>query len=299
MMMYYYLIDTACVYCKKADKTGTWKRTQEIYQVLLTQLTTKRNRLTMARIASIKDLNKAKDEDRNKGQEFYAGGAGRNGGSGVSVVGPNGDNNNNNIVDNIMKKASEGQGGSRGGGSSFKITFYKDAFQVNDGPVRMLNDPANQKFVDEVSKGYAPKELVGQDGKAPEIDIIDKRSENAPTNVQPKFKSFEGSGVSLGSSKKTAASGTVFTVQKGKEATVDATKPTTRIQIKLPNGKRAVGKFNKTHTVKELVDFVNLNVSGIQLYQLLAGRPPKPIENSDKTLDAMSLCNASLVVQSV
>ena len=252
----------------------------------------------MARIASIKDLKKTEDDDKSKGQEFYAGGAGRNGGSGVSVVGPNSGNNNNKI-DNIMKKASEGQGGRQGGGTSFKITFYKDAFQVDDGPIRMLNDPANQKFVDEVSQGYAPKELIGQGGKAPEIDIIDKRSENAPTNVQPKFKSFEGSGVSLGGSKKKAASSTVFTVQNGKEAAVDTSKPTTRIQIKLPNGKRAVGKFNKTHTVKELVDFVNLNVSGLQSYQLLAGRPPKAIEHCDKTLDAMGLCNASLVVQSV
>ena len=58
----------------------------------------------MARIASIKDLNKTEDDDKSKGQEFYAGGAGRNGGSGVSVVGPNSGNNNNKI-DNIMKKA--------------------------------------------------------------------------------------------------------------------------------------------------------------------------------------------------
>ena len=31
----------------------------------------------MARIASIKDLNKTEDDDKSKGQEFYAGGAGR------------------------------------------------------------------------------------------------------------------------------------------------------------------------------------------------------------------------------
>ena len=249
----------------------------------------------MPRIASINDLKKNSGDDKGKGNEYYAGGAGRNGGSGVSVVGPN-----DGKVDSIVKKASEGQGGGRSqGGKTFKITFYKDAFQVDDGPIRMLDDPANKKFVDEISQGYAPKELVGQDGKAPEIDIVDKRSESAPADVQPKFKSFEGSGVSLGGSKKKAASSTIFTAQVGKEATVDASKPTTRIQIKLPNGKRAVGKFNKAQTVKELMDFVNLHISGISSYQLLAGRPPKPIENCDKSLDDMGLCNASLVVQSV
>lgn len=248
----------------------------------------------MPRIASINDLKKKSADGKDRGNEYYAGGAGRNGGSGVSVVGPN-----DGKVDSIMKKASEGQGGSSQGGKTFKITFYKDAFQVDDGPIRMLDDPANKKFVDEISKGYAPKELVGQDGKAPEIDIIDKRSESAPVDVQPKFRSFEGSGMSLGGSKKKAASSTIFTVQAGKEATVDASKPTTRIQVKLPNGKRAVGKFNKTQTVKELMDFVNVHVSGLTSYQLLAGRPPKPIENCDKSLDDMGLCNASLVVQGV
>ena len=50
---------------------------------------------------------------------------------------------------------------------------------------------------------------------------------------------------------------------------------------------------------QELMDFVNLHINGISSYQLLAGRPPKPIENCDKSLDDMGLCNASLVVQSV
>ena len=134
----------------------------------------------MPRIASINDLKKNSGDDKGKGNEYYAGGAGRNGGSGVSVVGPN-----DGKVDSIVKKASEGQGGGRSqGGKTFKITFYKDAFQVDDGPIRMLDDPANKKFVDEISQGYAPKELVGQDGKAPEIDIVDKRSESAPAAQQ-------------------------------------------------------------------------------------------------------------------
>ena len=64
----------------------------------------------------------------------------------------------------------------------------------------MLDDPAN-KFVDEISQGYAPKELVGQDGKAPEIDIVDKRSESRQ-QMSTKVQIFEGSGVSLGGSKK-------------------------------------------------------------------------------------------------
>ena len=58
----------------------------------------------MPRIASINDLKKNSGDDKGKGNEYYAGGAGRNGGSGVSVVGPN-----DGKVDSIVKKASEGK----------------------------------------------------------------------------------------------------------------------------------------------------------------------------------------------
>lgn len=39
---------------------------------------------------------------------------------------------------------------------------YKNGFKINDGPFRSLEDPANQKFMADIKKGYIPQELVDQ-----------------------------------------------------------------------------------------------------------------------------------------
>ena len=63
----------------------------------------------------------------------------------------------------------------------------------------MLDDPANKKFVDEISLSLA-EGLVGQDGKAPEIDVVDKRSEARQMSGQS--SNLLKDQVSLGGSKK-------------------------------------------------------------------------------------------------
>lgn len=34
------------------------------------------------------------------------------------------------------------------------IYFWANGFSIDDGPLRDPNDPANKRFLDEVSKGY-------------------------------------------------------------------------------------------------------------------------------------------------
>ena len=219
-------------------------------------------------------------------------------------MGPGGGNE---AMDDIVKNAaaSAGGGGSASsGGPTRTITFYKDCFQVDDGPLRYVNDPVNKKFLDEVSKGYAPRELQSKTGQAPEIQLVDKRSEDPPKAAVAKFDAFKGAGASLGSASTVSAGDTtVFQVTRVASAVdVSPSKPTTRIQIKLPDGKRVVGKFNKSHTVEDLKEFVNVNVpAGISAYQLLAaGRgPPKPIEAGTASLEDAGLCNASLTLKPV
>ncbi len=42
------------------------------------------------------------------------------------------------------------------------LKTYRNGFIINDGPFRSLEDPNNQKFMNEVKKGYIPQELVNQ-----------------------------------------------------------------------------------------------------------------------------------------
>ena len=40
-----------------------------------------------------------------------------------------------------------------------KLTLYANGFTVDDGEFRDYNEPQNKEFMEEVKKGYVPKEL--------------------------------------------------------------------------------------------------------------------------------------------
>ena len=44
--------------------------------------------------------------------------------------------------------------------NKINLKVYNNGFIINDQPFRGLDDPKNQKFMDEVNKGYIPQELV-------------------------------------------------------------------------------------------------------------------------------------------
>ena len=46
--------------------------------------------------------------------------------------------------------------------NKLNLTVYKNGFKINDGAFRSLEDAANQKFMNDVHKGYIPQELIDQ-----------------------------------------------------------------------------------------------------------------------------------------
>jgi UBX domain-containing protein 1 len=62
-------------------------------------------------------------------------------------------------LDGIVSKAKSGGPPVEGEKSDVKITLYSNGFTVDDGEFRDYADEANKAFMDEVKKGYVPKEL--------------------------------------------------------------------------------------------------------------------------------------------
>mmetsp|Transcript_11715 Transcript_11715/g.31558 ORF Transcript_11715/g.31558 Transcript_11715/m.31558 type:complete len:161 (+) Transcript_11715:621-1103(+) len=115
----------------------------------------------MANIVGLHDKKKAEaaaeDDD---GQDFYVGGAGQNGGSGLNVIDPSQASSSGDPMEELVAKAqaqgaSGGEAGSGGAGKR-TITVYANGFTVDDGPLRDLEDPANKKFIMEMMQGCAP-----------------------------------------------------------------------------------------------------------------------------------------------
>ena len=83
---------------------------------------------------------------------------------------------------------------------------------------------------------------------------------------------------------------------------VDSAAQTASVQVRLPNGTRVVGKFNVTHTVRDLRRFIDTSPQCAPLvtgrsYELVAALPPRPLTNLDESLQAAKLCGASVNVR--
>ena len=64
-------------------------------------------------------------------------------------------------------------------------------FQLGrEGPLRRLDDPANQQFVQEINQGFAPRELVRSlpPGAKVAVDLIDNSSQKYRPPPPPKMK---------------------------------------------------------------------------------------------------------------
>ncbi len=69
--------------------------------------------------------------------------------------------------------------------------------------------------------------------------------------------------------------------------------PTVTVQIRLHNGTRKVAKFNLSHTVADLQQFVARETPGVP-FTLSAGFPPKVLTDASLSLTAAGAANASV-----
>lgn len=100
------------------------------------------------------------DDDAARNQ-YYAGGASdRGGGSGLSVIGPDGGGDPMaNIIGRAQRDTADAPpAGSSSGAPRHTITFYREGFTVNDGPYRARADPANRPFLDALERGYVAED---------------------------------------------------------------------------------------------------------------------------------------------
>ncbi len=248
-----------------------------------------------------------KEEDGEKRNEFYTGGAdGHGGGSGMAVLGPppgggrappTGVNDVfNRLVQSASQHTQEGDDGEAPPTDEENnvITIYSNGFRVNDGPLRdPENNEENRAFLDELLKGYVPRELrpTRKDPSKPmNISLADKRSE---TYTPPAYVPFS-SGTSLGGgSPNHGGSFDPATLPMGPELV--ANEATTTIQIKTSSGKKLRLKVNTSITVLQLAAIVAEQAGqGDQPFSLSSGFPPQDLTDHEATIEAAGLKGASI-----
>ncbi|XP_071957050.1 NSFL1 cofactor p47-like [Antedon mediterranea] len=184
-----------------------------------------------------------------------------------------------------------------------KVKLWKNGFTINDEELRDYKDKKNATFLGSISKGEIPHELLQQArGGEVHLDMEDHREEEY-TAPKPKVKAFSGVGNLLGSpapnviaTASSAASSSSGSV--GQQAIqVDTSQPHTSIQLRLADGSRLVGKFNNTHTLGNIRNFIVASrpqYAG-QNFALMTTFPNKEYRVDNETIEDAKLQNAVLV----
>jgi len=112
---------------------------------------------------------------------------------------------------------------------------------------------------------------------------------------------FSGSGNKLGSASTSTPSSSSSTSQSSSSSNilpikVDESQPTTSIQIRCGDGSRLIGKFNHTHTIKDIRQFIDSSKGSRSNYDLWFSFPQKLISDEGQTIAAAGLVN-SMVIQ--
>ncbi|KAF9908985.1 hypothetical protein EC991_009167 [Linnemannia zychae] len=190
------------------------------------------------------------------------------------------------------------------------ITFWRNGYSLDDGPLMSYTDPANREFLDAINKGQAPiKYLNIKPGQPVDMRVAKRTDEDYKEPPKAPPKAFEGTGNRLGSvsspissSSSTPGSfpGAASTAAPSppRSLQIDETQPVTSIQIRLADGTRMVARFNHTHTVNDIRGFINASRSGeaSRPYVLQTSFPKKDLEDVSQTIKDAGLLN-SVVLQ--
>ncbi|KAJ7247191.1 SEP domain-containing protein [Mycena haematopus] len=188
-----------------------------------------------------------------------------------------------------------------------RLTFWRDGFTVEDGPLMRYDDPENADVLAAIHAGHAPPSILNvRHGQRVDVQVT-KRTED--DYVPPPPKPFSGSGHRLGAPvpgatvvSSSSSSAAPAPAQSASSITphfeVDQSQPTTSVQIRLADGTRIVCRMNLTHTVLDLRNFINAarpeNLT--RPYTIGTTFPNRTLDDNSATIDGAGLKN-SVVVQ--
>ncbi|KAM5163213.1 UBX domain-containing protein 2A isoform 1-T1 [Mantella aurantiaca] len=182
------------------------------------------------------------------------------------------------------------------------IRMWKNGFTINDGTLRDYTDAANRQFMDSIRKGELPSELQRTYEKEEvAVNVEDRKSEEYSLKKK-QVDPFSGKGYRLGSAAPKVINKAVNGMEDGEEMNLpdvdlNEMEPSTNIKIWLTNGKRIVQKFNTSHRVSDVRQFLeSIPCKSEKLpFKLASSFPLCDILDETITIQEAHLHNAVLV----
>lgn len=115
--------------------------------------------------------------------------------------------------------------------------------------------PAAKKFIQDLSEGYVPQEMLKKYPKGVDVALDDKRSEE---HKLPPYMKFKGNNTSIGGPEKAAkVQDYGYNPEEGRPP-VDESRPTVSFQIRFHNGQRTILNVNEDCTLEEIFNYVTM-----------------------------------------
>ncbi|XP_031805433.1 UBX domain-containing protein 2A isoform X1 [Sarcophilus harrisii] len=180
------------------------------------------------------------------------------------------------------------------------IKLWKNGFTVND-EFRSYGDGASQQFLNAIRKGELPLELQGMFDKE-EVDVkVEDKKKEVYVSKKPAFQPFSGLGHRLGSATprivSRVSSGNSGHPNPPSSVPLNPSEPITSVQIWLADGKRLVQRFNVSHRVSHVRDFIR-KYEGPQRsrpFTLVTALPGLRLLDDALTLEEAELQNAVVI----
>ncbi|KAK8009604.1 acylglycerone-phosphate reductase-like protein [Apiospora arundinis] len=140
------------------------------------------------------------------------------------------------------------------------LHLWTDGFSIDDGPLRRFDDPENAEALRMIQQGRAPVHLMNVSYDEP-LDVKLQQHDENFRQLPKVYKPFGGEGRRLGSpvpgdGGAASAANFVYARVFGR-CPVDDSQPTIMIRIQMPDGTRLPARFNTTHTVNDVYEFID------------------------------------------
>ncbi|KAL0146371.1 SEP-domain-containing protein [Mucor lusitanicus] len=180
------------------------------------------------------------------------------------------------------------------------LTFWRNGFSVDDGPLYLFSDPANQEMLTAINSGRAPLHLLNvRHGQPVEVRVVKRIDEDYTPPPKAPPKPFEGTGNRLGSpaayTAPSPAPGAFPSSSNATAPTVDESQPTTNIQIRLGDGSKMIAKLNHTHTIADIRQYIEASHPVSRPYILQTTFPVKELQDNNQSIKEAGLLNSVIV----
>ncbi|KAM8810421.1 UBX domain-containing protein 2B [Eudromia elegans] len=184
------------------------------------------------------------------------------------------------------------------------LKLWRNGFSLDDGELRSYSDPINAQFLESVKRGEIPLELQRLvHGAQVNLDMEDHQEQEY---VKPRlrFKAFSGEGQKLGSLTPEIVSTPSSPEEEEKSflnapVLIDDSKPATKVQIRLADGSRLIQRFNHTHRIKDIRDFIIQSRPAFATmdFVLVTTFPNKELTDETLTLQEADILNTVILQQ--